>query len=58
LENTPPTAKFTPEANRASDPKTSLRDRLEAMVAPENEEGSVFITDLNGDRVPVRIPKV
>jgi len=58
LENMPPTAKFTPEANRASDPKASLRDRLEAMVAPENEEGSVFITDLNGDRVAVRMPKV
>lgn len=57
LENTPPTAKFTPEANRAADPKVSLRNRLESMVSPEDEEGSVFVTDLNGDRIPVRMPK-
>jgi hypothetical protein len=64
IENTAPAPKFTPEASRAPVPKSSMRDHLRNLATPPDEdlpvegEGTVFMIDAGGNRVPVRMPKV
>lgn len=62
IENVPPSAKFTPDATRISDPKAALRNHLTSLAIPEEEqqadgEGEIFITGPNGERIPVRMSK-
>lgn len=60
--NTTPAPKFTPEATRAAQPQSNLRNHLMQLASPRpgedgplEGEGSVFMVDAGGNRVPVRI---
>lgn len=64
IENSMPEPKFTKEATIAAMPQTNLRSRLRDLATPDDEdqtplegEGTVFMVDAGGNRVPVRMPK-